>query len=243
MGTLGRVNLILLDREDFVSRDRVRLTGRRLEHVRDVCRARVGENQQVGEIGGMLGSGRVLCLDGQALELEVRLDQAPPEPLAVTLAVALPRPPALRMVLQQATALGVKRILLFHSRRVEKSYWQSHGLEGASIETQLRLGLEQARDTILPEVGTRPRFRPFAEDEVPRLAREGAVLVADPGAAPLATPADLGRPWTLIVGPEGGLVPFELELLMASGARRLGLGERVLRVETAVVALLARLAL
>lgn len=243
MGTLDRVNLILLDRKDFVSRDRVRLTGRRFEHVRDVCRARVGERLRVGEVGGMLGSGRVLCLDERALELEVRLDRAPPAPLAVTLAVALPRPPALRRVLQQATALGVKRILLFHSRRVEKSYWQSHGLDSASIEAQLRLGLEQARDTILPEVWTRPRFRPFAEDEVPRLAKEGVVLVADPGAAPLAAPADVSQPWTLIVGPEGGLVPFELELLRASGARRLGLGERVLRVETAVVALLARLAL
>ena len=243
MGTLGRVNLILLDPEDFVSRDRVRLTGRRLEHVRNVCRARVGESLRVGEVGGMLGSGRVLSLAEQALELEVRLDQAPPAPLAVTLAVALPRPPALRRLLQQATALGVKRILLFHSRRVEKSYWQSHGLESAAIETQLRLGLEQARDTILPEVGTRRRFRPFAEDEVPELAKVGAVLVADPGAARLPALADPGQPSTLIVGPEGGLVPFELELPTTSGARPLGLGERVLRVETAVVALLARLAL
>ena len=237
------MNLILLDPEDFVSRDRVRLTGRRLEHVRDVCRARVGESLRVGEVGGMLGSGHVLSLSEQALELEVRLDDLPPAPLALTLALALPRPPALRRVLQQATALGVKQILLFHSRRVEKSYWQSHGLESASIEAQLRLGLEQARDTILPEVGIRRRFRPFAEDEVPGLAKEGPVLVADPGAAPLAAPADPNQPSTLIVGPEGGLLPFELDLLMASGARPLGLGERVLRVETAVVALLARLAL
>ena len=44
----------------------------------------------------------------------------------------------------------------------------------------------------------------------------------------------------LVVGPEGGFVPRELETLAAAGARTVGLGPRALRVETAVVALLAR---
>ncbi|MGH8310922.1 MAG: RsmE family RNA methyltransferase, partial [Steroidobacteraceae bacterium] len=47
---------------------------------------------------------------------------------------------------------------------------------------------------------------------------------------------------TLVIGPEGGFLPDELERLDAAGATRVGLGARVLRVETAVVALLARLA-
>lgn len=243
MGTLAVVNLILVEAEDFVASDRVRLEGRRLEHVRQVCRAKVGESLRVGELGGKVGSGRVLRLDDKAIELEVRLDRAPPAPLPVTLVLALPRPPALRRVLQQATTMGVKRLLLLHSRRVEKSYWQSSGLDGSAVDAQLRLGLEQARDTILPVVETRRRFRPFVEDELPALADVGPVLLADPGAAPGDPASGEGGHITLIVGPEGGFVPFELELLTAHGAQPIGLGERVLRVETAVVALLARLAL
>ncbi len=237
------MNLILLEPEDFVSSDKVRLCGRRLAHVREVCRTRVGETLRVGEIGGKVGSGRVLRLDERELELDVRLDEAPPPALPVTLALALPRPPALRRVLHQATAMGVKRFLLFHSRRVEKSYWQSGALQPAALETQLRLGLEQARDTILPRVETRRRFRPFVEDELPELGRAGTVLLAAPGApSRREDPGALGHA-TLIVGPEGGFVPFEIDLLVAHGAEPVGLGERVLRVETAVVALLSRLAL
>ncbi len=89
MGTLAVVNLILVEAEDFVASDRVRLEGRRLEHVRQVCRAKVGESLRVGELGGKVGSGRVLRLDDKAIELEVRLDRAPPAPLPVTLVLAL----------------------------------------------------------------------------------------------------------------------------------------------------------
>jgi RsmE family RNA methyltransferase len=133
--------------------------------------------------------------------------------------------------------MGVKRFVLLHSRRVEKSYWQSKGLEPEALRRQLLLGLEQARDTILPEVQTERRFRPFAED---RLPGSGPALLADPD-SPEPCPRAAG-PLTLIVGPEGGFVPFEVERLVAAGARPIGLGARVLRVETAVVSLLARLA-
>jgi 16S rRNA (uracil1498-N3)-methyltransferase len=42
-----------------------------------------------------------------------------------------------------------------------------------------------------------------------------------------------------VLGPEGGLLAYEIAALEAAGARRIGLGERALRVETAAVALLA----
>ena len=108
----------------------------------------------------------------------------PPHPAA--LALALPRPPSLRKVLQQATALGVKRFLLFASARVEKSYWQSSGLRPEALREQLLLGLEQAGDCALPEIGFARRFRDFAERELPALARGAPILVAHPGAPPLA---------------------------------------------------------
>ena len=235
------MNVILLEAEDFLGDARVRIAGRRLRHVRDVLRARPGDRLRVGRLGGRLGSGRILELGGpEAVLDDVRLDTPPPEPLPVTLVVALPRPPSLRKVLQQATAMGVKEFVLLHTRRVEKSYWQSRGLEPDAVRHQLLLGLEQAVDTTLPQVSERRRFRPFVDDELPERAAAGPLLFADPEASAPCPQAGAGTT-TLVVGPEGGFVPFERERLEAAGARGVALGPRVLRVETAVVALLARL--
>jgi RsmE family RNA methyltransferase len=153
----------------------------------------------------------------------------------------LPRPPSLRKVLQQATALGVKRFVLFASARVEKSYWQSTGLEAAALREQLLLGLEQAGDSVVPRIDLARRFRPFVEDELPALAGSARILVAHPGAETKLDALSTGTA-LLVVGPEGGLQDHELARLEDAGALRIGLGPRVLRVETAVVALLARLA-
>ncbi len=235
------MNLILLDDTDFDSEKRVVLRGRRLAHVREICRAHPRDVLRVGRVGGDVGEGRVVRLTPDELELEVVLERAPPPPAAVGLVVALPRPPSLRKVLQQATSMGVKRIALIASRRVEKSYWQSRALEPAAVQQQLRLGLEQARDTVLPEVSLHRRFRPFVEDVLPRLLGGSRGLLADPEVRELCSQGPPG-PVTLIVGPEGGFIPFEVDLLRAQGVEAVGLGPRVLRVETAVVALLARLA-
>jgi RsmE family RNA methyltransferase len=235
------VNLILLESSDFTAPDRVHLGGRRLRHIREIHRASPGDVLRVGQIDGKIGTGRILESDGEALSLEVDLTEEPPAPLPIRLVVALPRPPSLRKVLQQATALGVKDFVLLHTRRVEKSYWSSHALEPDAIRQQLILGLEQAVDTRLPRVTQERRFKPFVEDRLPRLLETSLGLVADPGGSP-ALPQDSTQAVTLIVGPEGGFVPYELETLSAQGTCSVGLGPRILRVETAVVALLARLA-
>ena len=104
----------------------------------------------------------------------------------------------------------------------------------------LILGLEQAKDTLVPEVELRTRFRPFVEDELPSLVKGTLGLVAHPAASaecPRAVAGDV----TLVMGPEGGFVPFEVEKLEAAGCSVVHLGERILRVETALPALLARL--
>ncbi len=234
------MNLILLDDADFCAETRAVLDGRRLAHVREIHRAAVGDVLRVGRLGGSVGEARVVRIDAETLELEVRLDAAPPPPSPVELVVALPRPPSLRKVLQQATAMGVKRFSFIASRRVEKSFWHSRALRPDALRQQLVLGLEQARDTILPEIELHSRFRPFVEDELPARLEHAPGLVAQPD-APDPCPRGAAGPLTLVVGPEAGFIPFEVELLRAQGVVEIGLGPRVLRVETAVVALLARL--
>jgi len=195
---------------------------------------------QVGRLGGAIGSGKVTRLGPATLEMSVKLTEPPPAPLPATLLLALPRPKVLKRVLQGVTALGIKRVVLLNSYRVEKSYWQSPVLREDVLREQLILGLEQARDTILPEILQRRRFKPFVEDEMAEMAEGTLPLVAHPGAADESPPLP-DKPVTLAVGPEGGFIPYEVEKLIECGFRPISLGERILRVETAVPALLGRL--
>ena len=234
------MNLILLFDDDFVAPDRVVLRARRSEHVRAVHRAKVGEALTVGVAEGRLGRGEVLRIDGDELEMRIALDRNPPPPLPVTLILALPRPKVLNRVIAGATSLGVKRIFLINAWRVEKNYWSTPRLSPDNLRMQSILGLEQARDTRLPAIETRRFFRPFVEDELPAIAGGTRALVAHPGAAS-ECPRALREEVTLAIGREGGFIEAELASLQRVGFEPVTIGPRVLRVETAVAALLARL--
>jgi RsmE family RNA methyltransferase len=234
------MNLVLLFKEDFINENKVRLDGRRLRHILDVHRPAKGDGLRVGLAGGLVGSGQITSITADSLEMDVALTDRPPAALPLNLILALPRPKVLRRVLLAVTAMGVKRIFLLNSYRVEKSFWQSPVLRPESIQRQLMLGLEQARDTILPEVFLRPFFRPFAEDEAPALIKNTLPLVAHPGAQ-TTCPREAGQPVTLAVGPEGGFIPYEVEKLVSCGFQAVHLGGRILNIEAAVPALISRL--
>jgi RsmE family RNA methyltransferase len=181
-----------------------------------------------------------MSLSNESAVLEaIELDTDPPPALPITLCLALPRPKSLRRVLHAATTLGVKRILLMETWRVDKSYWQSPLLAPEAIRSVLLLGLEQAVDSVLPEVAMKRRFRPFAEDEVPALIRGTTAIVAHPG-SPEPMPGDAALPMTLFVGPDRGFTAYEVELLVKQGVSPRSFGPRILRVDEAVPALLGR---
>ena len=234
------MSLLLLEPADFIDPLTARITGRRHRHLQEVLATIPGETLRAGLVDGLLGSAELLASDSQQALFKVALTDSPPPPAQLTLLLALPRPKVLRRLLQGVTTFGVKRIVLVNTARVDKSYWQSPFLSDEAIREQLLLGLEQSRDTILPEVLLRRRFRPFVEDELPALAHSSLALVADPaGLEPC--PGTVTGPVTLAIGPEGGFVPFEVELLSRQGFQSVHLGPRALRVETAVPALLGRL--
>ncbi len=234
------MNLILLFKDDFIAENKVRLEGRRLRHVLEVHRPAVRDELRVGLADGLIGTGCITSLKATSLEMEVSLVHPPPSPLPLTIILALPRPKVLRRILLSVTAMGVKRIFLLNSYRVEKSFWQSPVLKPESIQSQLVLGLEQARDTVLPEVLLKPFFKPFAEDEAPELIKNTLSLIAHP-VAEGPCPRDVRQPVTLAIGPEGGFIPYEVERLISCGFQAVHLGERILNIEAAVPALISRL--
>ena len=240
------MNLLLLEDHDLDQTagagPRAVVTGERLQHVRKVLRAEVGDTLEVGRLDGGIGRSRIVELKRDRVVLELGpLEREPPAPLRVTLVLALPRPKFVGRILQAVAAMGVKRILLVQTARVEKSYWQSSVMRPESLRRHLMLGLAQARDTVLPEIECLSGRRELIET-LPGLVRDhDQVLVADASGAE-ACPSRVDGPTVLVVGPEGGFLDGELDAFAAAGARTVSLGPRALRVEHAVVALLARLA-
>lgn len=229
------MNLVLLGPEELAADGTARLSGRRAAHVREVLRAVPGDRIQVGVLGGRVGAAEVLSLSGRELVLRPALDREPPPPSPVSLLLALPRPKILGRVLQAAASMGVKRIVLLGSWRVEKSYFGSPLLEAPALREELLLGLEQGRDTILPEVTVRRLFKPFVEDELDAAFPEGTRLLAHPlDAGPLGTRAPADGRGALAIGPEGGWTAYETSRLRERGFEPFSLGPRVLRVDAAV---------
>ena len=242
------MNLILLFSNDFItttdpnhtSSHQVKLTDRRLDHIKNVHMARVGDTLAVGLVNGKTGKGTITSLSSEACILTAVLDCPPPPALPVTLLLALPRPKMLKRILQTCATMGVKKIVLINSYRVEKSFWQSPLLKPKAIDEQLVLGLEQAKDTVLPEVVLAKRFKPFVEDELPQLAANTRMLVAHPSST-FRHPDTSDVQTTLAVGPEGGFIDYEIEKFLDIGFDGISLGPRILRVESAIPVLLARL--
>lgn len=235
------MNCLLIEPEEVdAARAVARIVGRRQRHAQEILRSQAGDTLRVGLVGGRMGRGRIVRLDEAALELALELDADPPPKRPLELVLALPRMPVFRRLLATAASLGVERLLVVGTARTEKSFWQSRDVTPEAIRERLLLGLEQARDTVLPEVELHRHFPSLVERILPgRLAgRRG--LLAHPTAVS-SCPHRVAGPVTLFVGPEGGLLDDEVERLAAIGFEPVHLGVRILRVEPVVPMLVGRL--
>lgn len=229
------MNLLLLEPGELRPDGTARLSGRRAAHVAGVLRAAPGERIRAGVVGGAMGDAEILSVGAEELVLAPRLSEAPPPPSPVSLLVALPRPKILRRVVQATAAMGVKRLVLAGSWRVERSYFASPFLRPEALRAELLLGLEQGRDTVLPEVSVRRLFKPLVEDELEALFPARTRLLAHPaGSAPLETLSPGGDRAALAIGPEGGWTAYEAGELARRGFVPFSLGPRVLRVDAAI---------
>ncbi|GAA6169707.1 16S rRNA (uracil(1498)-N(3))-methyltransferase [Sessilibacter corallicola] len=234
------MNLLLLSDEHFLSPTTASISGYQFQHLKQVHKAEIGDTVKVGRINGNIGEGKIIEIHADHALMDLHLSITPPQPIPITLILALPRPKMLKRILQTIATIGVKHVFLINSYRVEKSYWHSPLLHEDKIRENLILGLEQGIDTILPVITTKKRFKPFVEDELPAISENSRVIVGHPKAS-VPCPQNLTEPVTLIIGPEGGFIPYEIDLLCANGAESFNLGPRILRVEQAIPALVYRL--
>lgn len=233
------MNIVLLDPRQTESEIWSITSSRQLEHLHKHLEIKLGDTLKVGIREGQRYLTEVVEVTEQAVKLKPIQIEPVPEKLPVTLIVAMPRPKVLRRLIMDSVTLGVEKIILLHSYRVDKSYWQTPFLQ--QLDQYVTLGLEQAGDTIAPQIEIYKRFKPFVEDVLPSLiTADCPAYVAHPY-ADMKMPFAIDHPCTIVIGPEGGFIPYEVDLLIKNGCRAVSLGNRIIRTETVIPYVLGRL--
>lgn len=236
------MNLLLLENSQFVTETRVKLLPRQATHLSKVLKSSIGDTLQIGRLNGKIGRGEVISLDIEDGEIEVlSLDRQPEPQLPLDIILGLPRPQMIKRILQTISTMGVRHLHFIQSSRVEKSFWQSPVLFDNAIQHQLILGAEQAKVTQIPKVTFHKRFRPFIEDELDTLTAGAKKLISHPGDYPSCYKVEPSAKHILAIGPEGGFIEKEVESFLIHGFNPVQLGERILKVETAIPVLIAKL--
>jgi 16S rRNA (uracil1498-N3)-methyltransferase len=175
-----------------------------------------------------------------SVQAGARRDQQRESPLQVTLAQALSSGERMDYTIQKAVELGAIAIQpLLAERCVVRLAGDRAEKKRAHWQGVVVAACEQCGRDVVPEVRPLLAFRDWLQQ--PALTDELRLMLA-PGAANGLR--DLSRPAggiTVLAGPEGGLSPTEAEDAQRAGFTPLRLGPRVLRTETAAVALLAAL--
>lgn len=233
------MNIVLLDSRQTESDIWSITSQRQLEHLRTHLNIQVGDSLKVGIREGQRYLTEIVEVTEQAVKVKPLQIEPVPKKLPVTLIVAMPRPKVLRRLIMDSVTLGVEKIILLHSYRVDKSYWQTPFLQ--QLDQYITLGLEQAGDTLAPKIEIYKRFKPFVEDVLPSLINtDQPAYVAHPYTA-LPMPCAIQQACTLIIGPEGGFIPYEIDLLVKNGCQAVSLGNRIIRTETVIAYSLGRL--
>jgi len=233
------MNIVLLDPRQTESEVWSITSTRQLEHLRTHLNLQVGDRLKVGIREGQRYLTEVLAVSDRVIQVKPIQTEPVPAKLPVTLIVAMPRPKVLRRLIMDSVTIGVEKIVLLHSYRVDKSYWQTPFLQ--QLDQYVTLGLEQAGDTVAPKIEIYKRFKPFVEDVLPTwINPEKPAYVAHPY-ADISMPYAITHACTLLIGPEGGFIPYEIDLLEKNGCQAVSLGNRILRTETAISYVLGRL--
>ena len=233
------MNILLINKKN-IKANRTIVSGRQFDHLKKVLRVSTGDRIRVGVIDGLIGIGKVEKFEMDYIMLSISANSPPPKAIPATIILSLPRPKFLKRILQNLAALGIKDIHIIHSQRVEKSYWNTPQLHLSQMNENFILGLEQAGDTVVPNVTLHKRFKPFVEDVLPSLMNGQDAFLAQPRSE-RSCPVCINKSSLLIIGPEGGFIPYEINIFENIGFQAVSIGDRIMRVEVAIPMLISRL--
>jgi 16S rRNA (uracil1498-N3)-methyltransferase len=218
---------------------RATLAGGEAHHLLHVLRATPGTEVVLFDGSGREFDARVTACRRAEVELEILEVRAVDRelPFALVLGVALPKGDRQRWIVEKAVELGVTRLVPLVTERSERPGGEK--LARYVVEASKQCGRNR-----LMSIAEPTRWSDWLALPPPRAAAPCRRWAAHPGgraieAAELAAPVDS----LLAIGPEGGFADAEAEAAVAAGWELVGLGERLLRIETAALALAAALTL
>lgn len=231
-----------LFRREFASQpivgDAIALDGAEAKHAISVRRMRVGEAIQLTDGRGLRVRGAVAAVADRSLTVAVADVVHEPEPNAkLVLVQALAKGDRDELAIQAATELGAWQILPWQAERSISRWDAAKVAKGVDRwQTIVSEAAKQSLRVYEPDV-----LQPVTSNQLVRAVADfDAVLVLDPTAAQgIGELAQLSGRVAIVVGPEGGISPSELEQLEAAGAKRIRLGSEILRTSTAGVAAIA----
>jgi 16S rRNA (uracil1498-N3)-methyltransferase len=218
-----------------ISGDQAMLAGDEARHLAAVMRAGKGDEVTLFDGSGTEFTGRVSAIRKQVVDLTIveRREISRELPLELTLAVALPKGDRQKWLVEKATELGVTRLVPLVTERGVAQPVESalDRLRRSVIEASKQCG----RNVLLQIAPAAKAAQFFAQ--APSAAQR---IIADPGGAPLSTVvAAETNVLIAAIGPEGGFTVDELYAARVFGWYAASLGPRILRVETAAIAIAA----
>ena len=211
--------------------DRVSIVGSEARHAVTVSRLAVGETISIGNGAGLVVSGAVVMAEHTELAIDVATlqldDRRSP---AVFLAQALAKGDRDELAVQAATELGVDGVIPWAAARSISRWEGAKVAKGRDRWTAVvREASKQSLRSWIPDV-----LDLMSTRQLVKLAEGARMIVLEPTAQSKLSELELdGRDLILIVGPEGGIAPHELDALAAVGASVVRLGPEVLRTSTA----------
>lgn len=217
-----------------IAGDSCQLVGDEAHHLSRVMRAQVGDEFVLFDGSGWEFVGRITRVAKDAVELAIidRREVDRETHLPLTLAVALPKGDRQKLLVEKIVELGVTRLIPLITQRgvAQPADSALERLARGVVEASKQCGRNRLME-IHP-----PLDVPGLIEATQSIALR---LVADPRGEPLtelrASTGDL----IAAVGPEGGFTDAELAAFDKAGWDRIAMGPRILRIETAAIALAA----
>ncbi|MDU0479266.1 16S rRNA (uracil(1498)-N(3))-methyltransferase [Staphylococcus chromogenes] len=218
--------------------DRYALTGSEGRHAATVKRLTVGE--QLMLIDGH-GSGVVAVVEGvDKAALQLRIQSQETFPVGdVTIVQALPKSERSELAVDLMTQGGVDRIVPWQASRSIAKWGNKAEKAQAKWRSAAVAAAKQSRRLAIPHIAPLAATADVVELVRATVAAGGTALMLHEAASEPFTSVAFSEPLVLIIGPEGGLAPEEVERLSAAGAKPVLLGPEVLRTATAGLVALA----